>query len=110
MPVSWFSGGILLLLVAVSQLNNLWQNSIVVVVYITLTVDCSVLLSPGLLPAAASLTYLQVTFTCVSSPDTGSMTHDIKTRDLDAMQPVESEPQATVSTKLSLSLMFPLNF
>lgn len=110
MPVSWFSGGILQLLVAVSQLNNLWQNSILVVVCITLTVDCSVLLSPGLLPAAASLTYLQVTSTCVSSPDTGSMTHDIKTRDLNAIQPVESEAQAMVSTEPSLSLMFPLNF
>lgn len=97
-------------MVAVSQLNNLWQNSILVVVCITLTVDCSVLLSPGLLPAAASVTYLQVTSTCVSSPDTGSMTHDIKTRDFNAIQPVESEPQAMVSTEPSLSLMFPLNF
>lgn len=67
---------------------------------VTLAVHWDVFVSPGLLPAVSP--YLWVTSTPDSFPDTGGITHDIKTPNPDATEPVESEPRAvTVSNVCS---------
>lgn len=67
---------------------------------VTLAVHWDVFVSPGLLPAVSP--YLWVTSTPDSFPDTGGITHDIKTPNPDATEPVENEPRAvTVSNVCS---------